>query len=84
MIQWLLLFFLLFSGTAFAGGDEIQMKDGSSMKGDIIGQNPEQVYLSTKDKGVVRIKFSDITTINYGPNGPVNPPKPKDVKTVNP
>ena len=51
----------------FAGGDEIEMKDGSTLKGDIVARNAGQLYLSTKEKGVIRVDLSKIKEIHFGP-----------------
>ena len=69
LVLILLAAFMLVSPLpVFAGGDEIEMKDGSVLKGDIVARNAEQIYLSTKDKGVIRVDASEIHEIHFGPS----------------
>jgi hypothetical protein len=75
------LILLMAPPAVFADGDEIELKDGSSLKGDIIAKNAVQVYLSTKDKGVIKVDLSDIRKIHFGPVPPEQKPQmPDEIK----
>lgn len=55
-----------------AGGDEIEMRDGTRVKGDIIAQNSAQLYLATPD-GLKKINTLDIRKISFGARPPGTP-----------
>ncbi len=79
------VFMLLFPVLALAGGDEIELKDGSKLQGDVIAKNAFQLYLSTKD-GVKKVDMSNIRKINFGPGTIVssiseNPPRTGTIHT---
>ena len=65
-ICFLLLFLFTLLPFAFAGGDEIEMEDGSVLHGDIVTRNAAEIYLGTQD-GVKRVEMSKIKTIRFGP-----------------
>jgi hypothetical protein len=67
LASFLLISVLIFPLSAFAGGDEIELKDGSILRGDVIARNAIQIYLSTKEKGVMKVDVSDIRVIRFGP-----------------
>ncbi len=51
----------------FAGGDEIVLNDGGSVKGNIVTQSEAQIYIDVPEKGLVRIDRSKIREIHFGP-----------------
>ncbi len=60
------------SAAGFAGGDEIEMRDGTRVKGDIIAQNSTQLYVATPD-GLKKINTLDIRKISFGARPPGTP-----------
>lgn len=94
MIKLILVlgFLVLFPLAALAGGDEVELKDGSTLQGDIIAKNALQIYLSQNGE-VKRIDVSDIRRIKFGPGTvvssiqqqpPANMPGPQPSASVKP
>ena len=76
-----LIFFVLLSFLAlplvFAGGDRIEMEDGTEITGDIVTRNSSQIYVDTA-KEVKRVDVSEIKTIHFGPVLVSKPKIPQD------
>ena len=66
----LLTVFLLFSLPAFAGGDEIELKTGEVIRGDVVARNDSEIYLGVAGGKARKIKLSDIKSIYFGPKAP--------------
>lgn len=79
---WLFLpFFLGASFSVYAGGDTIELRDGTKVSGNIVAQgegidlspqkrsvlfNSKQIYIDTEE-GLKKIDMTDIKTIHFGP-----------------
>lgn len=51
---------------AWAGGDEIVLKDGRRIQGNIVARNAAQYYIDVEHE-VQTIDASEIETIHFGP-----------------
>ncbi len=58
--------FLLLSATAWAGGDSIILKNGTTLEGDILFASGTGFVISVDGKAE-HISISDIRQINFGP-----------------
>ena len=68
--------FLFLNTSAFAEGDQIKLKDGTLYKGSIVAQTDDQYYFND-GKEVLKINFSDIESITFGPKLPSQPTETK-------
>ena len=62
-----LIFFFARMGSSQTGDDSIDLRDGTTIYGEVIAQNASQLYVATDD-GVQKINIRDVKTIHFGPH----------------
>ena len=84
-MRYLILLFLLFTATAIHAEQVISLKDGSQVKGTLVGIKDGVYTIKTPSMGQVAVAVSDVITISNGavttgtsmpvntPTAPVNP-----------
>lgn len=81
-----LIFGLLIQGPAFAGGDQLELKDGTLIEGDLVVRNQQEVYFYNNERRMLRFENSQVKNIKRGPKVTFSeearqgPPKPQPLE----